>query len=302
VLDALTSLGAKSMLNADRSSARSTTRYQMLESLRHYARERLDFAGTADEVRRCHARLYAAAVGEIRVGLRGPEEILWRRRLDADLDNLRAAVTWALDSAPVEDGELAMVILGELLAGLLGAMTSLFAGDDYQRAVERARRSESPYASLVIADAAYNALHRGDLPAGRDLSSEALQGARISPYPAGVLVIRLAFVDPESLAAELVETLQILDEVGADLLDYAWVHDTAAVMAALFGDLTLAHQEAAIAIESSRRIGNPTLLGIALYGFVLASWQSDPAAAQAALEEQVPIVRAVGDTTMLAKR
>jgi predicted ATPase len=300
VLDALASLVAKSMLNADRSSAGST-RYQMLESLRHYGRERLDSMGTADQVRRRHARHYAAAAGEFRAGLRGPEEILWRRRLDADLDNLRAAVTWAVDSAPEEDGELAMVILGELLAGLLGAMTSLFAGDDYQRAVDRARRSASPYASLVIADAAYNALHRGDLPRGRDLSIEALHGARMSPYPAAVLVIRLAFVDPETLAPELAETLRILDEVGAELLDYAWVHEVAAVMAALFGDLTLARREAAIAVESSRRVGNPTILGIALFGFAVAFWQSDPPAAQAALEEQVAIVRAVGDTTMLAR-
>src|SRR5262249_23708724 len=48
VLDALTSLVAKSLLNVDRSTTGST-RYQMLESLRHYARERLDAAGTAAE-------------------------------------------------------------------------------------------------------------------------------------------------------------------------------------------------------------------------------------------------------------
>jgi predicted ATPase len=55
VLDALTSLVARSMLNTERSTA-GPTRYQMLESLRHYARERLDAAGGADETRRCHAR------------------------------------------------------------------------------------------------------------------------------------------------------------------------------------------------------------------------------------------------------
>ena len=61
MLDALTSLVAKSMLNTDR-SATGPTRYHMLESLRHYARERLDAAGGADETRRGHARHYAAAV------------------------------------------------------------------------------------------------------------------------------------------------------------------------------------------------------------------------------------------------
>jgi predicted ATPase len=157
VLDALTSLVAKSMLNADRSSA-GPTRYQMLESLRHHGQECLDTAGVADETRRCHTRHYAGIVAEIGSGLRGPDEPLWRGRLDADLDNFRAAVAWALDSAPEEDGELAMVILGELTAGLLGAMTSLFAAVAYQKADERARQSTSPYASLVMADAADNAL------------------------------------------------------------------------------------------------------------------------------------------------
>jgi predicted ATPase len=96
VLDALTSLVAKSMLNADR-SVTGPTRYHMLESLGHYARERLDAAGVADEARRGHARHYAAAVAEITAGLRGPDEAAWRRRLDADQENFRAAVSWALD-------------------------------------------------------------------------------------------------------------------------------------------------------------------------------------------------------------
>jgi predicted ATPase len=299
-LDALTSLVAKSMLNADRSTAKST-RYQMLESLRHYARERLDLTGTAEETRRCHARHYAAAVAEMSPGLRGPDAILWRGRLDAELDNFRAAVTWALGSAVEEDGELAMVILGEPKAAVPGAMINLFAGVDYQQVVKRARRSTSPYASLAMADAANNALHRGNLPQGRELSREAMQGVRMSPYPTEVLVTSLAFVEPESLGVELAEALQILDEVGADPWQYAQLHGVAAVVAALFGNLTLARQEAAVAIESSRRVGNPTLVGLAVYGFALASWQSDPIAAQAALEEAVSIVRAVGDSAMVPR-
>jgi predicted ATPase len=125
VLDALTSLVAKSMLKADR-SATGPTRYHMLESLRHYARERLDAAGVADETRRRHAQHYAATVAEISSGLRGPDESSWRRRLDADRENFRAAVTWTLDSALEADGELAMVILGGLVASVsLGRTTSL---------------------------------------------------------------------------------------------------------------------------------------------------------------------------------
>jgi predicted ATPase len=76
------------MLNADRSAAGST-RYQMLESLRHYARERLDSAGTADEIRRRHAQHYAAELVEISRGLSGPDEGLWVQRFEAEVESIR---------------------------------------------------------------------------------------------------------------------------------------------------------------------------------------------------------------------
>jgi predicted ATPase/class 3 adenylate cyclase len=301
VLDALTGLVAKSMLSADR-SATGPTRYHMLESLRHYARERLDAAAVADDARRGHARHYAAAVAEIGAGLRGPDEISWRRRLDADLENFRAAVTWALESAVEDDGDLAMVIVGELTAGLLGSgRTISFAVVDYEQAVERARRSASRYASMVIADAAYYAFYRGDFPLARELSDESVRGVQASPRPGAILGPRLAFIDAPSLAAELAEALLILDQIGADPVEYAWVHGIAVMMAAVFGNLTLAQQEAAMAVEFTRRSGNPSLLGIGLYCFALASWQSDPTAAQAALEEAVQAFRAVGADFMLAR-
>jgi hypothetical protein len=298
VLDALTSLVAKSMLNADR-SASGPTRYQMLESLRHYARERLDAAGVADETRRCHARHYAAtAAAEIGAGLRGPDEVLWRRRFEADLDNLRAAVAWALDSAVEDDTELAMVILGQF-RGFFRINTP-FEGVA-ERAVEEARRSSSRYAGLVLAGAAMNAYSRGDFRRGRELSREAQQGVRVSPHPGVVLTATLVFGSPSRLAAELSAALRILDEVGADLWEYAFLHGAAAGMAAALGNVDLARQEAPVALGMGRRVGNPSLVAGGLYALGLALWQSDPTAAQAALEEHVQITRATGNNYALAR-
>jgi tetratricopeptide (TPR) repeat protein len=208
-------------------------------------------------------------------------------------------VTWALDSTPEDDGELALVILGELLAGLLGEGAHLvFAGVE-ERAGERARPGASRYRSLVMTGVGVEAYYRGDFPRARELSEAALQTARVSPHPGVVLALRLNYIDPLSLEAELADALQILDEVRADRWDYAWVHALAAVMAVIFGNPTLARQEAALAVEFSRRIGNPSMLGIALYGSALASWQSDPTAAVTALEEHISIAR--GTDYMLAR-
>jgi hypothetical protein len=72
-------------------------------------------------------------------------------------------------------------------------------------------------------------------------------------------------------------------------------------MAAALGNVELALQEVPVALEISRRIGNPTLLGLALYALGLASWQSDPTAAQAALDEHVQIIRATGHDFVLPR-
>jgi predicted ATPase len=290
VLDALTSLVGKSLLNADR-GATGSTRFQMLESLRHYARDRLDAAGGADETRRRHARHCAASAVEIRAGLSGPDQSSQQRRLDADQDNFRAAVAWALDSTVEDDAEFAMVILGEVVAGSPAVPGSLVAGN-FARAVEPARRAASPYASLMIA--AVEAFSRGDFRRGSELSREAVQNVRMSPHPGVVFGPHFMFVHPKRLAEEVSRALQILDEVGADPSEYAEVHGAAAGMAAAFGNTAFAHQEAALAVEIGRRLGNPASLGVGLYAFALASWQSDPTAAQAALEEQVQITQQLG--------
>jgi tetratricopeptide (TPR) repeat protein len=109
------------------------------------------------------------------------------------------------------------------------------------------------------------------------------------------------FADPTTLAARLTGALQILDEVGADLYNYAQIHAATAAMAAIFGNLDLARGEATVALEIARRLGNPSRLALALYAFGLTLWQSDPADAQAALEEHIQIVRATGYTNVLAR-
>jgi predicted ATPase len=290
VLDALASLVAKSLLIADRGAGRPT-RYQMLETLRHYARERLDAAGSADEARRAHARHYAAAAAQIGSGLRGLDEASWRSRVHAEVENLQAAVTWSLDATSDDDGELAMVILGELGPVTSRGRVAFFPGADHENAVERARRTGSRHASLVIAGAAVTAYLGGDFRRGRDLAREARRGVLASPHPGTVLNASLAFASPGNLAAELADGLRILHEAGASTWEHARLHGAAAAMAATVGSTELARQEATTALQMGRQLGSPSVVGLGLYGFGLASWQADPAAARTALEEYLAVAR-----------
>lgn len=96
VLDALAGLVAKSMVNID-DSAEGEARYRMLETLRTYARDRLDELGESDQWRQRHAQHYADVADRVGPELLSRDEFAARRRFRVELDNTRAAVTWALD-------------------------------------------------------------------------------------------------------------------------------------------------------------------------------------------------------------
>ena len=94
VLDRLASLIDKSLVVATGVEA-GRQRYRLLESMRLYARERLAAGGEEEQVRRQLREHVRAAVREtIAAGDR--DEIRWTDRIEADLDNIRAVLDWAI--------------------------------------------------------------------------------------------------------------------------------------------------------------------------------------------------------------
>ena len=93
-LDLLTSLVDKSLVTADESGDGS--RYRTLETIRDYAREKLVQRGEVESTAAQHCQHYFAMAKTARLGLRGEDPAPWTRRLEADLDNLRAAIALAL--------------------------------------------------------------------------------------------------------------------------------------------------------------------------------------------------------------
>jgi predicted ATPase/class 3 adenylate cyclase/Tfp pilus assembly protein PilF len=88
-------------------------RIGMLETIRDYALGRLEQDDDMDGTRRRHARHYAAVAERTRDQLDGPAQLTALDRLEADHDNLRAALAWSLETPP-EDGvsEGARAVLG----------------------------------------------------------------------------------------------------------------------------------------------------------------------------------------------
>jgi predicted ATPase/DNA-binding SARP family transcriptional activator len=79
-------------------------RLGMFETIREYALERLAARGDGDDVRRRHAGFYLELAEEAEPGLLGPQQREWLERLDAELDNIRAALTWSVDTGEAAVG------------------------------------------------------------------------------------------------------------------------------------------------------------------------------------------------------
>jgi predicted ATPase/class 3 adenylate cyclase len=90
VLDLATQLAEKSLLVAEPAAER----YRLLETVRQYARERLDESHEADAACSRHLAYYVALAEKARAGLAGPGQGEWLNRLDLERENLLAAHAW----------------------------------------------------------------------------------------------------------------------------------------------------------------------------------------------------------------
>ncbi len=102
VLDLLTQLVNKSLVAAEHVPD-ETARYRLLETLRHYAREKLLEMGDGSTVRDRHLAYFHSLAESAEPELTGPAQVAWLNSLDIELDNVRVALEWALENG-VEAG------------------------------------------------------------------------------------------------------------------------------------------------------------------------------------------------------
>jgi predicted ATPase/class 3 adenylate cyclase len=96
VLDGLSALVDQSLVRrADEPDG--TPRFDMLESIREFAAELLASGADADAVRAAHAAIFVSLAEDAATQLGGAEQRRWLDHLERDHDNLRAALTWAIE-------------------------------------------------------------------------------------------------------------------------------------------------------------------------------------------------------------
>lgn len=108
ILDQLFALVEKSLVQ--RVDGAGDARYQLLETVREYALERLVARGEEQELRRAHAELFLALARESAPEMRSPRRATWMARVHAEVDNLRGALAWS----QAQDPRLHLELLGLL--------------------------------------------------------------------------------------------------------------------------------------------------------------------------------------------
>jgi predicted ATPase len=95
ILDTLGSLVDASLIRDAERDGRA--RFSLLETIREYARERLRDSGQWKEAHDRYAAYFLELAGSAGPGLDGPGQVAWLDRLEAEHDNLGAAISWLLD-------------------------------------------------------------------------------------------------------------------------------------------------------------------------------------------------------------
>jgi len=134
MLDLLSSLVDKSLVMNDERADRA--RYRLLETIRDYGREKLARAGESAAIARRHCEYYFVLAKAARNGILSAQQADWIRRVETELDNVRAAIALGLTGGgdPVIAVKIAVAMQGFWI--LTGRSTE---GRDYIRAMRALR-------------------------------------------------------------------------------------------------------------------------------------------------------------------
>jgi predicted ATPase/DNA-binding SARP family transcriptional activator len=297
-LDVLEGLAEKNLV------LRRSGRLLMLETVREYARERLDAREDSADVHLRHVRHYLGLVERAEPQLYTRWEARWLPRLNAEVNNIRAALDWSIRRG---DPNLALRLAGLLAKfweirgatseGLEWLAAAIGAAGEEAPIRDRAQAHRAQVLLLANVGAIYDA--HGLRNQGRATAVDALALSREVGDPAGIAeaLIELAYYDatetlPQVKRRKLVEeALANAREARDDRLEAHALMERALARPPSEGAAELAQAEAAL-----RKLGSTRLLA-SLYNSAAynAIKEGSPGLARPLLDRALPIVRELGD-------
>jgi predicted ATPase/DNA-binding CsgD family transcriptional regulator len=266
VLDAVAILVDKSLIRQEE-QADGEPRLLMLETIREYALERLQASSEAEAMRRQHATFFLRLSEEAEPKIRSAEQSIWRKRLEVEQDNLRAALRWTLEN---QEAEMGLWLAGALLA-FWRASNQDHEGRSWLEQVlaqPGAKARTAARAKALLAAGAMT-MFQGDLPQAHRLLEESIAIGREGGRAA---------------KRNLAHALAALAHV-----------------ALLEGNLSAARELAGEGMQVFQEVGEAWGIALALFLLGRATGElGDPIAACLLLEESAALFRVVGDRQRLA--
>ena len=299
VFDGASSLLDKSLIRQEEGAV-GEPRFVMLETIHEFANVMLEETGEVDDVRRAHAEYFLALAEEAEPMLWGAEDAAWLNRLEQEHDNMRAALSWAIEH---EEATLALRVGGALrwfwymegyygegrrwLEEALGKDRGTAAAEARARALEGVGWLASSQGDLDRAQAAANE--------GLMLSTEAELGKVVVADFQNVLGDAARHRGDYEQATELLEKSLALHKAVKDTRGVAWSLGDLANVSSDRGSYERARALYEEGLVLSRELGGAELLGAFLISlgdeYLL---EGDPARATELNEEAAELYRGRG--------
>lgn len=304
ILELLTGLVEKSLVVAEE-GALGRARYRLLETLREFALEQLLGTDETEPQRRRHAEYCLRLADDAEARLRGAESDALVTRLNEEDDNLRAALTWAIE----KDGALAMR-LASSLTYFWRIRSHLTEGRRWlaralDSTVQATAVSARTGALICASDLAYD---QGDYAAMPALLGEALELARRTgdKRSEAIALMNLGIVslDTEEYAAGtalVAQSLALSEEIG-DQRSVTRSRLYLAVLELSKGNLPLARELYGPVVKAYRERADSRSLSVALQGVAMISvFEGDGVRARRELAEGLELSRRRGDKVWIAR-
>jgi predicted ATPase len=296
--------GPEKAVNPARGPTSTHPRFVMLDTLREFANEQLDAAAEGAELRERHRAWCVALAESAEAQLRGHDSGAWLDRLEREHDNLRAALSGALEAR-----------IPELALRLGGALWFFWyqhghwtEGREWlERSLERGAAAPQQLRAQALYGVADLARHQDQTEEALAACEDALSLYREAGDDTGTAraLSQLGYIrevrgETEAAAGALAEALAVFRRLG-DLERISFTLVGLGALAHLGGDLENARANYEESLEIGRRLGDANATATALVNLgEVVQQQGDGARAAALYGESLELYARLGHLVAIA--
>jgi predicted ATPase/DNA-binding CsgD family transcriptional regulator len=304
VLETMTSLLDKNLLRQTEQEDGEPW-FMMLETIREFGLEALAERGELEALRHTHAEYYLQLAEEAEPALQGPLQATWLERLERELDNLRAALSYLLERTEDRESNEMALRLGAALSWFWVVRLHAHEGWTFlERALERSEGVAVAVRAKALYVAGYLAWQLGNLNRSEELCQQSLALFREGGDVTGIGNALMYLGNTSWMMGELAtarfhleESLKLSKDTG-DKINMAWSLMVLSIVNFDLGEYPQGYSHAEESLLLFREIGNKRGIAFALnqlaYGHL---GEGDAAKAHPLYEESSALFTEIGEKT-----